>query len=839
MSAISLKSITGITSITTPTGVDNQLTLHTNDTTQRVKVTQSGIEAVGVATFQDIDVDGHTNLDNVSIAGITTTTENIRIQGDNKYLTIGAGNDIGLVHTGSESFIANATGHLTHRSDVHKWENYAGSSEYLRILSGGAVVVAGTSAYSDGTFGEAKLQFNTKTGNHIGACSVADSTNSITHVLFKNPNGAIASVGTHGSDFIALTGNTERLRILSDGTIQYKTAGGKGYEFGASGSSASAAANVFAPASYTLAFGTNGNERLRINSDGDVLINTTTTPTADIKLLVSGNGGVSSGSYFSFRGDYGNVPEPAAYAIKYDSSLTNLSGAGGLHQYAYGGIAFNLGGQDRVNFKTTGEVGINTTVPSALLNVNTQSSGVTDAIVISRDVYGMVGKLTNSSGALVVTSNKQLILRSDPSAQFTAEGSLISFEIDGAEKVRIKNNSYVGIGTNNPGQILHLSASSGDVYNRVDTNVNGGLLIYVQGNQRSVFANDSAFSGTTTDTGIGALGNMIFRTGTSSYNERLRIKSDGKIQLSSATDNIIHTSSNSSRLRLFGGSNETVSNGAVLTLHGVSHSSGNYADLAAGSGGHIRFRVGTSEKLRIDSNGQVLIGTSTSSAYGNRQLAVGDTTDSSSFIEIRTSATGVGHLLFARTAEGNSGNYHGYIAYAQNTSAMTFHTNAGNERVRITSGGQLYVNTSATDTMFGVKNSGTFELITCRDTSNSLKFYVHHSGATYNSGGSYGSISDVSLKENIVDANSQWDDIKNIKVRNFNFKESTGQETYTQIGVIAQEIETVSPKLVSTPKDEIKTVKYSILYMKAVKALQEAMIRIEALETKVSALEGS
>ena len=72
MSAISLKSITGITSITTPAGVDNQLTLHTNDTTQRVKITQSGIEAVGVATFQDIDVDGHTNLDNVSIAGVST-----------------------------------------------------------------------------------------------------------------------------------------------------------------------------------------------------------------------------------------------------------------------------------------------------------------------------------------------------------------------------------------------------------------------------------------------------------------------------------------------------------------------------------------------------------------------------------------------------------------------------------------------------------------------------------------------------------------------------------------------------------------------------------------------
>ena len=56
MSQINLKSISGITSITTPAGVDNQLTLHTNDTTQRVKVTQSGIEVAGVATATNVSV---------------------------------------------------------------------------------------------------------------------------------------------------------------------------------------------------------------------------------------------------------------------------------------------------------------------------------------------------------------------------------------------------------------------------------------------------------------------------------------------------------------------------------------------------------------------------------------------------------------------------------------------------------------------------------------------------------------------------------------------------------------------------------------------------------------
>lgn len=124
---------------------------------------------------------------------------------------------------------------------------------------------------------------------------------------------------------------------------------------------------------------------------------------------------------------------------------------------------------------------------------------------------------------------------------------------------------------------------------------------------------------------------------------------------------------------------------------------------------------------------------------------------------------------------------------------------------------------------------------------------VKGDGDCQNTGNSYGAISDSKLKENIVDANSQWDDIKGVRVRNYNFKSSTGYRTHTQIGVIAQELEAVSPGLVKESNDEdadgnslgttTKTVSYSVLYMKAVKALQEAMNRIETLETKVAALE--
>ena len=42
---------------------------------------------------------------------------------------------------------------------------------------------------------------------------------------------------------------------------------------------------------------------------------------------------------------------------------------------------------------------------------------------------------------------------------------------------------------------------------------------------------------------------------------------------------------------------------------------------------------------------------------------------------------------------------------------------------------------------------------------------------------------------------------------------------------------------VKEEKATVKSIKYSILYMKAIKALQEAQTRIETLETKVKALE--
>ena len=136
---------------------------------------------------------------------------------------------------------------------------------------------------------------------------------------------------------------------------------------------------------------------------------------------------------------------------------------------------------------------------------------------------------------------------------------------------------------------------------------------------------------------------------------------------------------------------------------------------------------------------------------------------------------------------------------------------------------------------FELQNAGVHSLGRNTTAVNSvLKVYggagqcrVKGDGDLENTNNRYEGVSDSRLKENIVDASSQWEDIKGVRVRNYNFKESTGFSTDRQLGVIAQELETVSPGLVTESNEEdnegnvigsTKTVSYSILYMKAVKA---------------------
>jgi hypothetical protein len=171
-------------------------------------------------------------------------------------------------------------------------------------------------------------------------------------------------------------------------------------------------------------------------------------------------------------------------------------------------------------------------------------------------------------------------------------------------------------------------------------------------------------------------------------------------------------------------------------------------------------------------------------------------------------------------------------------------------------------------------DDGNRMFIFASDTA-ATRFQVLNDGDVQNHDNSYGAISDERVKQDISDATSQWDDIKSLKVRKFKLKDDVrqhGDDAKFKLGLISQEAEAVSPNLITENpaqfnnilsssefgslyedgddlppdyevgdvkerKDTVKGIKYSILYMKAIKALQEAMTRIETLETKVAALE--
>jgi hypothetical protein len=124
-----------------------------------------------------------------------------------------------------------------------------------------------------------------------------------------------------------------------------------------------------------------------------------------------------------------------------------------------------------------------------------------------------------------------------------------------------------------------------------------------------------------------------------------------------------------------------------------------------------------------------------------------------------------------------------------------------------------------------------------------VSFQVLANGNAQNTNNSYGAISDVKLKENIVDATPKLADLMQIKVRHYNFK---SDETKTkQIGVVAQELEQVFPSMIEQTVDcdlqgndlgtKTKAVKYSVFVPMLIKAIQEQQALIQSLKARLDA----
>ena len=215
-----------------------------------------------------------------------------------------------------------------------------------------------------------------------------------------------------------------------------------------------------------------------------------------------------------------------------------------------------------------------------------------------------------------------------------------------------------------------------------------------------------------------------------------------------------------------------------------------------------------------------------------------------------------------------------------NSSWTIYDGSAGSERMRISSSGNLAVgtttathklevlstlanyasgrvtnNTGSGSTEYGFISqlngdpNNTTNYLYLGGSPSTTRFVVYSNGNVANTNNSYGAYSDVKLKENIVDANPQLEKIKQLQVRNFNLKAEPDKKL---IGLVAQEAETIFPKLIDetedTKNDEngaivktgetTKSIKYSVFVPVLIKAIQEQQEQIEALQAEINTLKG-
>ena len=334
----------------------------------------------------------------------------------------------------------------------------------------------------------------------------------------------------------------------------------------------------------------------------------------------------------------------------------------------------NSGFNGRLKVGTTNDIIWNQTSEDGVV---IEQSGATQ-IVRNGDVPLLVTRNT-STGQIVKFSQagtERGSILYDGDFGIASAGNL-TFDIGGTERVRISSGGSVGIGTNNPGERLHLTTTSGNCKLRIDAASAASVDFYNSGTRFSDMFTDASTGNFTITNRQNA--DIILRT--NGTNERVYIKSSGEVGLG------LNPTAGDGALQIAGGLRVAGSASASDTNSPYIYRTSGYD--------HLNFATSGVERLRILSSGQLLLGTTDAGINSGDNLTIADSGHCG--LTIRSGTSSQGNIFFSDGTSGNS-EYDGFIQYQQDTQSMLFGTGGGTERLRIGSGGNLALggqNTSA------------------------------------------------------------------------------------------------------------------------------------------------
>ena len=570
---------------------------------------------------------------------------------------------------------------------------------------------------------------------------------------------------------------------------------------------------------------------VNFNATGISTIAVPSNTNANSALLVTANG--SSAYRFTGPGQDGSDDNPNIYLVRGQRYIfTNNSG--GSHPFqirvANGGAAYSTGVTN--NGASSGNIIFNVQhdAPAQLYYQCTNHGGMVGNIYVVGGPQVISGVVTatsfSGSGANLTNINStsatgdfsiadKIIHTGDTNTaiRFPAVDT-VTAETGGSERVRIDSSGRVIIG--------HNASVAGDGSSEFSFQIIGTTYVTSGLNQQR-YANDVS--------------------GPSIILSKSRATSVG-------THTIVQNGDQLGKIRFYGSDGNDFNNyGAEIAGH---------VDGTPGSNdmpGRLLFKTtadgaaSPTERLRIDSTGRMTQNGTTSIDTGSAlTLKNGYPSNDHTILEIMSDPNQLSMIYMGASDD----RYQGQIRYKDNDHYMSFWTDQA-ERMRINSSGNLQIGCTAepqngTDGV-EIRPSGSIRMGVDDTGGNNLFEFNNPNGnvgkiVCSGSNTSYQTSSDYRLKENVVAISDGITRLKTLKPSRFNFK-ADAKTTFD--GFLAHEVSSIVPEAISGTKDEVDSdnnpvyqgIDQSKLVPLLTAALQEAITKIETLEAKVAALEGS